>query len=95
MEPMKRTALALSALALSGMILGSPAQAGDGHRHHRGGGGGNLGWVGPAIVGTAILGAIAAPYYYAPQPYYYPPSPPVYYPPTPYYGYSPYPYYPR
>jgi len=40
---------------------------------HRGGGGwGGGGWWAPAIVGGAIAGALVAPYYAAPAPYYAP-----------------------
>jgi hypothetical protein len=60
----KIIALALAALAVTGSLASTtiPAQAGGG------GGGGSPGWVGPAILGAAIVGtAVAASnggYYY-------------------------------
>jgi hypothetical protein len=92
---MKHAASILAALALSGLILSaSPALAGGGHHGGGGGGGwggggggrgGSWGWIAPAIIGGAILGGLAYPYYYAP--------PPVYYAPPPYYPNYPYPQY--
>src|SRR6266404_8684545 len=49
--------------------------------HHGGGGWGGGGWWAPAIVGGAIAGALATPYYAAPVPYYAPT-----YAPAPTYG---------
>lgn len=47
-----------------------------------------LGILGGAIVGSAIAGAAANPYYYGPDPYYAPP-PRAYYGPGPYYAAGP------
>jgi hypothetical protein len=57
----KIAALALAALAVTGSLASTTTQA------QAGGGGGSPGWVGPAILGAAIVGtAVAAsngPYY--------------------------------
>jgi hypothetical protein len=59
----KIAALALAALAVTGSLASTTTQAQAGG----GGGGGAPGWVGPAILGAAIVGtAVAAsngPYY--------------------------------
>ena len=87
--------LAVSAVLATGLAA-APITKAEAHRHYCG----PLCWpfaaaaavVGTAaVVATAPIRAVTAPYpYYAPPPAaYYPPPPPAYYPP----GYYGYPYY--
>ena len=78
----KRLGMALSALALGGMILATSAPA-DAHGFHGRGHGWGGAAIADAILGGLASGALAAPPYYYPPPAYYPP--PVYYPPLVYY----------